>query len=294
MELRQLRTFEAVVRQGSVTEAATALGMAPSSVSQSVRTLERDLTVDLFVRGPRGMRLTAAGERLLEWSRRLLDQAEQARRDVVSATAPVRLGALETITAALVPAILARLAARRPELAVDVTSAAARDTLLARVASGDLDAALLLDSGDALGDLGFPVPPGAGLDFLDLDPVPLVLVAAPGHPRADGGPLTPADLRGERLLVNTSSACSFVLAAQHLFGPDVTRVPAGSVPVMRAWARQGLGLALLPAFAVADELAAATLTALPLTAPALRLRLVWARHRAADPATRALLYAASA
>src|SRR4051794_41016065 len=103
MELRQLRTFEAVVRAGSVTEAATALGMAPSSVSQAVRTLERDLGVRVFDRDPRGIRTTPTGAGVLGWARRLLEQADGARREVVAADAAsrelttVRLGALESI-----------------------------------------------------------------------------------------------------------------------------------------------------------------------------------------------------
>lgn len=300
MELRQLRSFRAVVEAGSVTEAAVRLGMAPSSVSQAVRTLEGDLGVRLFERGARGMRVTAAGAELAGWAGRLLEQAERARREVVAAgaaereAAPVRLGALESIAAELVPGILGRLAARRPGLAAEVRSESSRDALLAAVRTGELDAALLLDTGEALGDLGFAVPPGPELDFLDLDPVPLVLVAAPAHPLAAAPGLVPADLDGGRLLVNRASTCSFALAAGRVFGQGVERVQAGSVAVMRAWARQGVGVALLPAFAVAADLAAGTLTALPLPLPALRLRLVWPPSAAAHPATRALLYAATA
>ncbi|MFI0940889.1 LysR family transcriptional regulator [Streptomyces sp. NPDC021020] len=294
MELRQLRSFEAVVEAGSVTEAAVRLGMAPSSVSQAVRTLEGDLGVRLFEREARGMRTTTAGAELVGWARRLLEQAERARQEVVAADAAarqvtvVRLGALESIAAELVPGILDRLAARRPGLTVEVRAEASRDALLAAVRSGELDAALLLDTGAALGDLGFAVPPGAELDFLDLDPVPLVLVAAPGR--------APADLDDARLLVNTASTCSFALAAGRVFGPGVARVQAGSVAVMRAWARQGVGVALLPSFAVAADVAAGALTALPLPRPlpALRLRLVWPPSAAAHPSTRALLYAATA
>src|ERR1700754_216981 len=58
MELRQLRTFEAVVRHRTVTDAAVALEMAPSSVSEQIRTLERSLGVALFERTSTGMRLT--------------------------------------------------------------------------------------------------------------------------------------------------------------------------------------------------------------------------------------------
>ncbi|WP_329177186.1 LysR family transcriptional regulator [Streptomyces sp. NBC_01477] len=300
MELRQLRTFEAVVREGSVTDAAVALGLAPSSVSQAVRTLERSLGVQLFVRDPRGMRTTAAGEQLLTWAGRLLDQAEQARREVVAADAAarevttVRLGALESIAAEIVPAILARLAARRPGLRVEVRSDPSRDALLTAVGAGELDAALVLDTGKALGDLGFPVPSVGPLDFLDLDPVPLVLVGSPAHPQAGADGLVPADFDGLRLLVNTASSCSFALAADRLFGPAVERVQAGSVAVMRAWARQGVGMALLPAFAVAPDLAAGSLVALRLPLPTLHLRLTWPPSDPTHPATRALLYAASA
>ncbi|CAG6395153.1 LysR family transcriptional regulator [Streptomyces cocklensis] len=299
MELRQLRTFEAVVREGSVTDAAVALGLAPSSVSQAVRTLEKSLGVQLFVRDPRGMRTTDAGERLLSWAGRLLDQAEQARREVVAVDAAarevtsVRLGALESIAAELVPGILDRLAARRPGLRVEVRSEPSRDALLTAVGAGELDAALVLDTGNALGDLGFPVPAAGPLEFLDLDPVPLVLVGPPDHPYAGTAGLSPGDFDGQRLLVNTASSCSFALAADRLFGPAVERVQAGSVAVMRAWARQGVGLALLPAFAVTPDLAAGTLVALHLPLPTLHLRLTWPPSSASHPTTRALLYAAT-
>jgi DNA-binding transcriptional LysR family regulator len=64
--------------------------------------------------------------------------------------------------------------------------------------------------------------------------------------------------------------------------------------VMTAWAEQGLGIALLPEFAVTDELAAGTLVRLPLDIPPLTLRLVWRPDRESLPGVRDILYAASA
>ncbi|MFG1694477.1 LysR family transcriptional regulator [Nonomuraea sp. NPDC049309] len=287
MELRQLEIFEAVVRHRTVTDAAIALGLAPSSVSAQIRALERSLGVELFARTTRGMRLTPRGERLLTWSRRLLDQADQARREVSGQAARLRLGALETLAATYVPRVLATLAERRPGLQVDVLPGTRRDDLLADVAAGRLEAALLLDTGDALGDLGFAAPP---LSFLDIDTVPLALVAAPGHPLG-GRPLPPlSELSGERLLVNVPS-CSFRLAAERLFGPAVERVQAGGVQVMRAWAEQGLGISLLPEFAVSAALRAGTLIRLDAGVPDLSLRLVWRGDRESLPGLRDLLYA---
>ncbi|QKW35475.1 LysR family transcriptional regulator [Actinomadura sp. NAK00032] len=292
MELRQLRTFEAVVAHRTVTDAAAALGLAPSSVSEQVRALEAALGVALFERGPKGMRLTPAGERMREWSGRLLGLAERARREVSGERPVLRLGALESIAATHVPGVLARLAERRPGLRVQVRSDAARDQLLDAVAAGDLEAALLLDAGDGVGGLGFAAP-AAPLDFLDLEPVPLALVAAPDHPLAGAPRVTAADLRGERLLVNVP-ACSFWLAGERLLGPAVERVRAGSVTVMSSWAERGLGVALVPEFAVRDRLGGGALARLALDAPALSLRLVWRADRETLPGLREVLYAAAA
>ncbi|MFG2845837.1 LysR family transcriptional regulator [Kitasatospora sp. NPDC048296] len=292
MELRQLRVFEAVVAHRTVTAAAVALGLAPSSVSEQIRTLERSLGIELFDRAPRGMTLTPAGERLLPWSRKLLDQADQARREVIADRARLRLGALETIAATHVPAVLARLAERRPDLDVSLHTDTARDALLGGVAAGALEAALILDTAGPLGELGFYLPP-APLDYLDLKDVPLALVAAPAHPLAQAATLTREDLSGQRLLVN-APACSFWLAGERLLGHDVERVRTGGVAVTRACAEQGLGIALLPDFAVRDPLASGALIRLPLDPPPLHLRLVWRADRETVPGLREVLYAAAA
>ncbi|MFI6587855.1 LysR family transcriptional regulator [Embleya sp. NPDC050493] len=292
MELRQLRTFETVTRTGTVTAAANVLGIAPSSVSEQIRVLEKSVGVALFDRGPRGMTLTSAGERMRDWAHRLLDQAEQARREVAEVAPPLRLGALESIAATHVPPVLARLGARRPDLRVQVRSDGTRDDLLEAVAAGRLDAALILDTGTWLGELGFEPPPAA-LAFVDLEPVGLVLVAAPGHPLGGRSPIVGDDLRGHRLLVN-AAACSFRLAGDRLLGAEVEQVRVGGVAVIRAWAEQGLGVALLPTFAVADQLASGKLIRLALDAPDLSLRLVWRPDRESVPGLREVLYAAAA
>ncbi|MEY9871274.1 DNA-binding transcriptional LysR family regulator [Streptacidiphilus sp. MAP12-33] len=295
MELGQLRVFEAVVTHRTVTDAAAALGLAPSSVSEAIRALEKSFDVPLFDRAPRGMTPTAAGRRLLPWARRLLDGAEEARREVVTERPELRLGALETIAATHVPGVLARLTQRRPDVRVALHTEAARDGLLGAVAAGALEAAMLLDTAGPLGELGFALPP-APLDHLDLQQVPLALVAAPGHPLGARSELAREDLRGERLLVN-SPACSFHLAGERLLGHEVERVRAGGIAVTRACAERGLGIALLPEFAVREELASGTLIRLPWPATAtedellLRLRVVWRADREAVPGLREMLYA---
>ncbi|WP_246090174.1 substrate-binding domain-containing protein [Nonomuraea deserti] len=204
----------------------------------------------------------------------------------------LQLGALETIAATHAPAVLATLAERRPGVNVVVRPSTSRARMFDAIAAGRLEAALVLDTGDALGDLGFPAPPHP-LAFVDVATVPLVLVAAPGHLLTTRNRLTAGDLAGERLLSNVP-ACSFWMAADHAIGPAPERVRAGGVSVMRAWAEQGLGIALLPDFAVEAALRSGTLTALAFPAPELSLRLVWREDREDLPGLRDLLYAVGA
>jgi len=291
VELRQLRTFEAVVRHRTVTDAAVALDLAPSSVSQQIRTLEKALGVALFVRGPKGMELTPAGERLRRWARSLLDQANRATREFRGERRLLRLGALETLASYYVPRVFARFAERRPDIDLEIHTERARDGLFADVIEGRLEAALLFDSGDDVGGLGFPAP-AEPLAFIDLDPVPLALVSAPSHPFAGRAALTPDDLADERLLVNVPE-CSFWMAGDKILGPGPKRIRVGGVPVMRAWAEHGLGITLLPQFAVADSLRSGALVQLDLPLPALSLRLVWREDQESVPGMRDILYAAA-
>lgn len=77
MELRQLRYVLAVADEGTFTRAAAATHVAQPSLSQAVRSLERELGVELFHRTPRAALLTAAGQALVE-------PARQALRDVAT------------------------------------------------------------------------------------------------------------------------------------------------------------------------------------------------------------------
>src|SRR4051794_11744602 len=72
MEVHQLRYAVAIADQGSFTAAAGALQISQSGVSAQVARLERELGVSLFDRGTRAVRLTDAGERLIEQMRVVL------------------------------------------------------------------------------------------------------------------------------------------------------------------------------------------------------------------------------
>ena len=77
MELKNLRTFQAVVDQGSYQRAAERLGYTQSTITVQIQQLEEELGVPLFERVGRRMVLTEAGERALPQARELLEAADR-------------------------------------------------------------------------------------------------------------------------------------------------------------------------------------------------------------------------
>jgi len=79
---RRLRYFLAIVDEGGVTAPAVALHVAQPSLSQALRSLERELGAELFVRVGRGLALTSAGRALIGPARQVLLTIEAARAAV--------------------------------------------------------------------------------------------------------------------------------------------------------------------------------------------------------------------
>ena len=99
MDLRDLATFATVARLGGMGRAARALNTVQSNVTQRVRRLEDSLGVPLFERSRAGVRLTAAGERLIPYAVRLdalLEEASRAARDDGAPRGSLIVGSLET------------------------------------------------------------------------------------------------------------------------------------------------------------------------------------------------------
>jgi DNA-binding transcriptional LysR family regulator len=117
-----LMAFAAVAEHRSFTRAAVSLNRTQSAVSVQIRRLEERIGTKLFQRTRAGVALTAAGEELLVYARRLLDLNAEAigvlrarKRDAV-----VRLGVMDDYGTIVIPPLLAHFAKCHPEIRVEI------------------------------------------------------------------------------------------------------------------------------------------------------------------------------
>ncbi|MGW5371462.1 LysR family transcriptional regulator [Streptomyces sp. NPDC004009] len=142
-DLKLLATFLAVVRRGSMAEAAAELGYVPSAVSQHIAVLERDMGVELITRRPgsrliltaAGRSLAGAAETLFDATARFQDAAHAiANREI----AELRVGTYPSAMTYLLPQVLSTLRARRPGPRIRLV-VVETDEGVPRVKSGDID-----------------------------------------------------------------------------------------------------------------------------------------------------------
>jgi DNA-binding transcriptional LysR family regulator len=143
MELRHLRYFIAVAETGSLSRAAEKLFIAQPPLSVQIRQLEDELGAALFMRHPKGVRLTAAGEALLPEARHLVQRAERLR-DLVApgqGGGSLVLGFVPSAAGTVIPSLVRTLRERLPALALELVEAISSEQVEALVA-GRIDLGL--------------------------------------------------------------------------------------------------------------------------------------------------------
>lgn len=153
LDIALLRTFLAVADRGSMTAAGNALHLTQSAVSQQIARLEQAFGKPLFVRDRRGLRLTAAGERLLGKARRLLVLNEEIWADMTARRidGPVRLGVPFDLAGAFIAPMLKSYAQAFPQVEISLVCASSPD-LARALAGGGIDLALVEEPAGAATD----------------------------------------------------------------------------------------------------------------------------------------------
>ena len=123
MDLNDLRTFVAVAQRGSFSKAAAELGVAKSTVSERVRSLEEDLAAPLLQRSTRRLSLTDAGEALFDKGRAIVALAAEAEAELRTATQSavgrLRISAPTSFGFRFLTGVVAELVCAHPKLSID-------------------------------------------------------------------------------------------------------------------------------------------------------------------------------
>jgi DNA-binding transcriptional LysR family regulator len=291
-DLGALELLLAVSRLGSLGRAAAELGITQPAASARIKGMERQIGVALLERSSRGSRPTAAGALVAEWAAQVIEaaQALDAGIGALRGQRDARLRVMASLTVAeyLLPGWLVALHELRPGTAVTLrtgNSAAVAERVLA---------------GEA--DLGFVegIRTPAGLSGAAVATDRLVVVVAPGHRWARRrAPVPAAELARTPLVLREEGSGTrevFDRALAPHGGPAPPLLELASTTALKAAAVTGAGPVALSALAVADELAARRLVAVPVAGLDLSrpLRAVWRTgHRPAGPARELLSLAAA-
>ena len=288
LEIRQLRAFLAVVQEGTVSRAATTLGLAQSTVSEALAALDRALGAQTVhrKRGAQHTTLTAAGEALLPHARRTLEALEAAHLSVASVTrsakARVEVVANESVSTYLLPPVLGALRKNWPRtrFAVSIETCA---TIRERVAAGRCDLGLLLeeDRTTSQTDSQSPIHDGT-VERHDLRrDLQLIIFGGSKHPLTRGGRPRPIgrDALGEFPMFVPDAAGDFHDLLLGYFAADGLRGPrleaAGTIEgVRRGVAGDPSALGVLPHYALTDDLKVGRAYALTVMPSPPRMQLV--------------------
>ncbi len=248
MELRQLKTFQAVATLLSFNRAAEKLHYSQSTVSAQIQSLEDELKVPLFDRLGRRVLLTEAGEKLLAYASRLCELSDEAVSEVTG-TQPqgsITVRVPETLGIHVLPEVIRRFGRRFPSVSLSLVTCAA-DGLDRDLRKGLIDMALLF---------------GEGIHSADLKAVPLafqevIIVAAPSHPLARQECVETAAFAGERLLFSATD-CGYPNTFKGILLEAGVRpgsvVQFNSLEAIRVCVREGIGITALPRLAAQRDL----------------------------------------
>jgi len=270
MDLRQLEIIRAIADTGSFTAAGERLRVSQSAISRQILLLEEELGEPVFHRIGRRIRITPAGESLLQLSHRVFQDLQDTvagisdRQESLKGT--MRLVGGMTVCLYVFPALLAEVRRTHPSLDLKVT-----------VGSADRSVGLLRSGGADLGLVTLPV------EATDLVSVPvlqeeLLLVTYPAHPLAKKRHIRPVDLDKQPFILFEAGSVTRRLVDEFFtrerIEPDVV-METENVEIIKAMVRFGLGISIIPWQAAAADVAAQALFCRRIAGHALHRQTGW-------------------
>jgi DNA-binding transcriptional LysR family regulator len=253
LDVRRLRVLREVAAHGSFSAAADALAFTQPAVSRQIATLEAEAGARLVDRTARGVRLTPAGELLVEHAEAILGRLATAESQLEALaeldSGRLRLGSFATAGATLTAYGIAAFAQDHPGIELRLVEGRSQD-MLPWLAAGELDLAVVTDAGT-----GAEAP--ADVEFEHLMDDPFYVALPRDHPLAAERELRMEDLSEETWIEGRHCANALTTAA-HAAGFE-PRVPFDCAEWLgkQGLVAAGVGITLIPTLAlgtVRDEL----------------------------------------
>jgi LysR family nitrogen assimilation transcriptional regulator len=263
MNLRQLKYFVGVVEAGNMTRAADQLHVAQTALGMQIRQLEEDLGVALLVRHSRGVEPTKAGSLLHARALAILKEVEETRRDVRACeqedSEAIRLGITPALMLVCGTEIAMAVREQLPNVFLSIVEAMSH-VLIENLGRGEADFILCYDIPD--------LPQFSRTALLQDD---LVLVTPPRA--ANGTPIALVDALDESIAMpeEGDSVRAVVTRTARDLGLELkVAYEVRSISAMKSLVMRGAASAVLPYFAVLEEVRAGKLDARPITLPPIK------------------------
>ncbi len=249
MEIRQLRAFVAIAETGTFTAGALRVHVTQAAISMQIRQLESEIGARVFVRGPRHVILTEAGEQLLRRARHILREHDAAVDEIAELAGAergrLRIGSASAmVLTEQLPAILKDLRRQHPAAEISVASGTS-EVLVDQILAGEVDIAFV----------SLPVDM-RGIKTERLSEDQLVAIASPQHRLAKQKTVSAYTLAGERLILGERGGNTRRLIDQFFAQAGVSIRVAMELSRQQAIKRmveEDMGVGIVPLQSVRDE-----------------------------------------
>lgn len=249
MEIRQLRAFVAIAESGTFTAGALRVHVTQAAISMQIRQLETEIGAKVFVRAPRHVILTEAGEQLLRRARHILREHDAALDEIAELAGAergrLRIGSASAmVLTEQLPAILKELRKQHPAAEIAVTSGTS-EVLVDQILAGEVDIAFV----------SLPVDV-RGIKTERLSEDQLVAIASPRHKLAKQRTISAYTLAGERLILGERGGNTRRLIDQFFAQAGVTLRVAMELSrqqAIRRMVEEDMGVGIVPLQSVKDE-----------------------------------------
>lgn len=261
VKLRHLRAFVEVARQKSVGRAAEVLHVSQPAVTKTLRELEAAIGATLVEKDGRGIAITRFGEVFLQHAGASLAAVQRGidsvAREQANAGTPIRIGALPTVSARIMPAAIEAFLAMKTGSAVKIVTGE-NVVLLEQLRLGELDL--------VIGRLAAPEQM-VGLNFAHLYAERVVFVVRKGHPLLSSARFDFARIRDYTVLMPTHGSIIRPFVERFLIGHGIADIPVEIETVSdsfgRAMIRQSDAIWIISEGVVAPDRDAGELEVLP-------------------------------